>query len=328
MNNVKKCFVLLFALSLSFAPLAICWYLPLNTSFHILAIFYYIFHDSPVKEAGKGSDAVFFDSESIMEHEMPLMKIMGFLYAAMLILLLIEFLIQIIKKKNLDKTIKITGILFLVITVLQFVNAAFYWQIDGFRFDKGSEAEWTCIWEINLVEVLIAVGFNISLYKKENKMIKNSRRTLCGHAIYSALLLTAIQTTCFACVRYDVENGDRLHFRNIFLEYNNTDISTVINGRFSEAELIHILPMILVAGVIMIIIIMTKEIREQLAYMLGVILNILTVLLFCQIIYVCVYLNQSWLIFPDLPMVLLLGWGSCRFLKVLPKKEESEKIKN
>ncbi len=49
MDNIKRGFILIFALLLSFAPLVICWYLPLNEEFNPLAIFYYIFQDSPAK---------------------------------------------------------------------------------------------------------------------------------------------------------------------------------------------------------------------------------------------------------------------------------------
>ena len=36
MDNIKKGFILIFVLALSFAPLAICWYLPLNQTWALI----------------------------------------------------------------------------------------------------------------------------------------------------------------------------------------------------------------------------------------------------------------------------------------------------
>ncbi len=320
MDNIKKGFILIFVLALSFAPLAICWYLPLNTEFSPLAIFYYIFQDSPTKEIRSKGKIISFDSESIMKNEMPLMKIIGVIYIAVIVIFLIELLIQAIKKKNLDKILKITSILFLAVTVIQFVNSFSYRQMYEVVFNKGDETEWKCMWEINLAELLIAIGICMDLYRKKQKVTENSRKILWGHGVYSILLLIVIQSACFYCSRYGIvaEKGDYLYDYTIFLE----DVLFYRNIRQINTRegLITILPLLFILAVIIIVMMMKKEIRKKVAYILDIVLKILTVLLFCQIIYVCVFLNQTWALIPDIPVILFLGWGSYRLLKKLPNE--------
>lgn len=266
MDNIKRGFVLVFALSLSFVPLAICWYFPLHTEFYQLAIFYYVFQVSPTKEIRSGGKIISFDSESIMKNEMLLMKVMGVIYVVVIVLFLIELLIQIIKRRNLEKVIKFTSILFLAVTIIQFVNSVLYRQMYEVVVNIGDETEWKCMWELNLTELLIAIGICTNLYKKKHRKIENSRQILWGHAIYSILLLISVQSCCFYCARYGIvaERGDYLYDYTIFLE----DV------------------------------------------------------LFYRIIYVCIFLNQTWLMIPDLPVIIFLSWGSYRLLRKLPEKKE------
>ena len=321
MDNIKRCFILIFTLSLSYAPLAICWYLPLNTEFNPLAIFYYIFQDSPAKNVMSRGKMISFDSESIMKNEMLFMKVMGVICVVTIMIFLTEFLVQAIKKKNLDNRIKFTSVLLLAVMVIQFVNSFSYRQMYEVVFSQGDETEWKCMWELNLAELLIVIGICINLYKKKRKKTENSRQMLFGHAIYSILLLIIIQSSCFYCARYGIiaEKGDYLYDYTIFLE------DVLFYGNIQQIDkkegLISILPLLFVLILFIIVMMMKKKIRETVVYVLDMVLKILTVLLFCQISYVCVFLNQTWLFIPDIPVIIFLGWGSYRFLKGLPEKK-------
>lgn len=321
MDNIKRGFILIFALSLSFAPLAICWYSPLNTEFNQLAIFYYIFQDSPVKEVKSVGKMLFFDSESIMKNEMILMKVMGIVYVIVIVFFLAELLVQAIKKKNLEKLIRFTSVLLVAVTVIQFVNSVLYRQMYEVEFNKGDETEWKCMWELNLAELLIAIGICVNLYKKKHRKTENNRQILWGHAVYSILLLIAVQSISFYCARYGIimERGDFLYEYTMFLEdvffYRNIQQA---NGK---EWLISILPLLFVLVVMIIVMMMKEAIRKSVVYVLDVVLKILTILLFCQIIFVCVFLNQTWAFIPDAPVIIFLGWGSYRFLRTLPEKK-------
>ncbi|MCI8719314.1 MAG: hypothetical protein HFH64_14475 [Lachnospiraceae bacterium] len=91
---------------------------------------------------------VSFDSESIMKNEMILMKVMGLICVVTIMIFFSEFLVQAIRKKNLDNRIKFTSVLLLAVMIIQFVNSFSYRQMYEVVFNEEDETEWKCMWEL------------------------------------------------------------------------------------------------------------------------------------------------------------------------------------
>ncbi len=121
--------------------------MPLNAEFNQLAILLYIsrFSCKKCNEQGKNG---FFDSESIMKNEMILMKVMGLICVVTIMIFFSEFLVQAIRKKNLDNRIKFTSVLLLAVMIIQFVNSFSYRQMYEVVFNEEDETEWKCMWEL------------------------------------------------------------------------------------------------------------------------------------------------------------------------------------
>lgn len=186
----RRIAVLIVALCLALMPQGVYWGQPEGLGFEV-AIPYFLFHSAGELQADIAGEAYVFDSGEIDTGWMP-MKVIAYLYVLTVIILLIESIYLLVKKKEPDKRLECTMKILRAIAVVQFAGSLFY-----AKKYLSIEGDWYWMLGICVIQLFIAIGVYLGTYEDARYLPRSSRQEALRQLGYIWMFAISYAGACF-----------------------------------------------------------------------------------------------------------------------------------
>lgn len=287
MNGIKRSFVLLFSLILYWMPQGIYWYYPEELDFEVGIPMYLFQWGKEVTVERLGEYYIYSCAETI-GLGMLYLRVVAYLCAIVTTVLLVEQILELVKKQTMQRAMSYTANILLVLTTVQFVCSLFY-ILDWFVMPDS----WKWMQGITFVQLIIAKAFQTSVCKKQK--YQNARINSLKNLVYVWLLCYGLFGTCFVELRNEFTDDAPK-------EYNKYSVFQIISTWWKDSGCgMQFLLFAFVVIALLMVFICFK--------------NIAVLLLAC-IAVICILSPQihetTWYFKPDIVYSVLLGWSCWR----------------